>query len=326
MKRILSIFMIAATLLTVLVFAGCNEENAKELKLGLGVYTTASATDATEDKDGQGQATVTAAAVLVDEEGRIVKAFVDCADNKVNYTFDGKALAKDSFATKYEQGDAYNMVAYGGASSEWYEQADKFCTLIAGKTVDEIAALVAEDNKGTEEVLNAGCTIYISEFVKAVEKAVANAVATKATAIDALKLGVSTAQTTTDANEDKNGSNKIETTIIAAAVNAEGKIVDATSDCVEVSFGFELDGTSTFDAATEILTKREKGENYGMKAYAGSEKEWFEQADAFDAACEGKTSEEIAGLMNEEYKGNEDLQAAGCTIYISGFVKAAAKL
>lgn len=326
MKRIFSVFMIAATLLTVFAFAGCNEETSKELKFGLGVYTTVSATDATEDKDGQGQATITAAAVLVDEEGKIVKAFVDCADNKVNYTFDGKAVANDSFVTKYEQGDAYNMVAYGGASSEWYEQADKFCALIAGKTTDEIAALVAEDNKGNEEVINAGCTIYISEFVKAVEKAVANAVTTKATVNDTLKLGISTAQTTTDADEDKNGSNKVETTIFAAAVDAEGKIVDATSDCAEVSFGFDLEGVSAFDASAEILTKREKGENYGMKAYAGSEKEWFEQADAFDAACEGKTASEITGLMNEEYKAIEDLQAAGCTIYVSGFVKAATKI
>ena len=63
-----------------------------------------------------------------------------------------------------------------------------------------------------------------------------------------------------------------------------------------------------------------------MKTYAGSEKEWFEQADAFCAATVGKTASEFAGLMDSDYKGNSDLQAAGCTIYVSGFVKAASKI
>lgn len=331
MKKILSIVMIAATLLTVFAFAGCsdvetgvNEQTA--LKLGLGVAASVSATDATEEKDGQGQATFTVATVLVDEAGMIVKAFIDCADNKVNYTVDGKAVANEEFKTKYELGDDYNMVAYGNATAEWYAQADAFSALVAGKTADEVLALVAEDAKGTEEVINAGCTIYVSDFAKAVAKAVNNAAESAATIDNTLKLGVHTAQSTEDATDEKAGSNKVTTTVFAAAVDAEGKVVTATSDCAEVTFGFDLEGKSTYDATAEFLTKKEKGEDYGMKAYAGSAKEWYEQAAAFDAACAGKTAEEIATLMNEEYKGVEELQAAGCTIYVSDFVKAAAKI
>ena len=63
-----------------------------------------------------------------------------------------------------------------------------------------------------------------------------------------------------------------------------------------------------------------------MVAYGGAAKEWFEQADAFDAACVGKTAAEIAGLQAEDGKGVADLQAAGCTIYVTGFVKAATKI
>ena len=327
MKRILSILVIAATLLTAFAFAGCGKKETTEtLKLGLGIYTTATATDATEDKDGQGQATSTIAAVVVDNEGKVVKAFIDCADNKVGYTFEGKAVANEAFTTKYEAGADYNMVAYGGATAEWFEQADAFCALIVGKTAEEILALVAEDNKGTEEVVNAGCTIYVSEFAKAVEKAIANATEANVTAENTLKLGVYTSQTTTDANEDKAGSNKVATTAFVAAVDAEGKVVAATTDAVEVTFGFELDGTTTYDAASAILTKREQGDDYGMKAYGGSAKEWYEQADAFAAACVGKTAAEIADLMAEDYKGVEELQTAGCTIYVSDFVGAAVKI
>lgn len=323
MKKILSVLMVALVVLS--AFVGCKQEEPA-LKLGLGVYASASATDATEDKAGQGQATFTAAVVLVDDAGKVVKAFIDCADNKVNYTADGKAVANDSFKTKYEAGNGYNMVAYGGATKEWFEQADVFCSVIVGKTASEIKALVVEGDKGTDEVINAGCTIMIAEFANAVEKAINNAVASNATKNDTLKLGVSTTQTTADATEDKAGSNKVETTFFAAAVNAEGKVVAASSDCVEVTFGFDTAGKSTFDATKETLTKKEKGDAYGMKAYGGSAKEWFEQAGAFDAACIGKTAGEIEALMGADQKGSADLQAAGCTIAIGGFIKAAAKI
>ncbi len=325
MKKVFTLFMAMILLVSTLAFVGCKKEEPT-LKLGLGVSVDVSATDATEDKAGQGQATVTAAAVLVDDEGKIVKAFIDCADNKVGYTADGKAVANTEFTTKYEAGADYNMVTHGGAAKEWFEQADAFCALIVGKTADEVKALVAENGKGTDEVLSAGCTIFVSDFAVAVEKAITNASASEATANETLKLGVATTQTTTDATEEKNGSNKVETNFFAAAVNAEGKVVAASSDSVEVSFTFDEAGKSTFDAKKAVLSKKEQGENYGMKAYAGAAKEWFEQAAAFDAACIGKTASEIEGLMGTDYKGNADLQAAGCTITVSGFVKAAKKI
>ena len=62
------------------------------------------------------------------------------------------------------------MVAYGGAAKEWYEQAAAFDSACVGKTAAEIASLVAEDGKGTEEVQSAGCTIYVTGFVKAASK------------------------------------------------------------------------------------------------------------------------------------------------------------
>ena len=326
MKKLISILLASILLITVVAFTGCTKDEPETLKLGLGVTVSVSSSDATEDKAGESKATVTAAAVLVDKDGKIVKAFIDCADNKVTHTIEGKAVATETFKTKSAQGNDYNMVTYGGAAKEWFEQADAFCGVIVGKTADEVKALVAENAKGTEEVINAGCTIYVSDFAVAVEKAINNAVECNATAEDTVKLGVSTAQTPTDATEEKAGSNKLETTLFAAAVNAEGKIVAASSDCAEITFTFDATGKTTFDASKAVQTKKEKGESYGMVAYGGSAKEWFQQAAAFDAACVGKTPAEVAGLMGEDYKGNADVQAAGCTIYVSGFVKAATKI
>ena len=331
MKRILSFILVAALALSVLAFVGCNKNNNGDettgaLKLGLGVYTTVSATDATADKNGAGEATMTVAAVLVDENGKIVKCFIDCADNSVAYTADGKAVANDSFATKYELGDAYNMVAYGQANREWYAQADAFCALVAGKTVSEVKALVASDYKGTDEVQNAGCTIYVSDFALAIEKAVASAVASNATAKDTIKVGVSTTQSTSDATADKNGSNEIETTFFAAAVNGEGKITAAKAECVQVDFTFDAKGASKFDATKPVAGKYEKGDAYNMVAYGQANREWYAQADAFCAATIGKTAGDVNALMASDNKGVDEVKNAGCTILVDGFVKAASKV
>ena len=298
---------------------------AATVKFGAGVYTsTPSATDATEDKAGAGKIDATVAAVTVDADGKIAGCALDTASYTVNYTTDGKAVANESFMTKYELGDNYNMVTYGGAAKEWYAQADAFEALVVGKTLDEVKALVADANKGTDEVINAGCTIMIHEFVGAITEAYA--VATTEISADAtLKISIATEQTLTDATEEKNGSNKIAVNVFAAAVDAEGKVVTATSDCLEVSFTFDVTGASTFDATKTVLTKREQGDNYNMVTYGGATLEWYAQADAFDAACEGKTATEIAGFVAEDGHGVSDLQTAGCTIYVTGFVAAASK-
>ncbi|MBQ9132047.1 MAG: hypothetical protein IJX62_06225, partial [Clostridia bacterium] len=188
MKKLIAILLVSVLVLSVFAFTGCKKEEPT-LKLGLGVYTTGSASNATADVNGKAQSTVTAAAVLVDNDGKIVKAFIDCADSKVEHTAEGATIATESFKTKYELGDAYGMKAEGyGSSKEWFEHVDAFCALIVGKTASEVKALVASDNKGTQDVISAGCTIEVAEFVKAVEKAMANATASNATKNDALKL------------------------------------------------------------------------------------------------------------------------------------------
>ncbi len=303
-----------------------DNNDAATVKFGAAVYVSGvAATSATEDKAGQGTADVTGAAVLVDADGKIVACDLDTMQNKLSYDFEGKAIANAEFKTKRELGDAYNMVAYGGAVQEWYKQADAFEALIVGKTIAEVKALViADTNKGTDEVINAGCTIMINEFVSAIEKAVANA-KTEVAADAVLKVRMSNSQTCTDATEDKDGSNQVETYVFAAAMK-DDKVLAGSSDCVQITFGFDFFGESKFDASKAILSKREQGSDYGMVAYGGATKEWFEQADAFDALCVGKTGAEIANLKGEGDKGVEAVQTAGCTITVSGFVAAASKI
>ena len=326
MKKLICVLLSILMLLSAATFVGCDQKEAT-LKFGVGVYTaTPSVADATEDKNGQGKVAITVAAITVDADGKVVACQLDTTENTVEYTFEGKAVANDAFKTKYEQGKDYNMVTYGGAAKEWFEQADAFETVVVGKTLSEIKALVAEGNKGTSDVVTAGCTIMIHEFVGAIEKAFANLADSTATASSALKLGMHTEQSTADATEEKDGSNQIETTVFAAAVDTDGKVLVASSDCVQVKFTFNAAGASTFDTTKAVASKREQGANYGMVAYGNAAKEWFEQADAFNALCVGKTAAEIKALCAADNYGTDEVKTAGCTILVNGFVKAAAKI
>ena len=142
----------------------------------------------------------------------------------------------------------------------------------------------------------------IHEFVGAIEKAFANLADSTATAESALKLGMNVEQSTADATEEKDGSNQVETTIFAAAVDAEGKVLVAASDCVQVKFTFTAAGASTLDTAKAISSKRELGANYGMVAYGKAIAEWDVQAANYAAYVTGKTAEEVAGIAIGEDK------------------------
>ena len=202
MKKITAILLCAVMVLSALALVGCGASE-ETLKLGLGVYSTVEkATNADGNTNGQAQAVVTAAAVLVDADGKIVKCTIDVADNTVSYTSEGKAVANESFKTKHELGDAYGMKSPYGSKTEWYEHANAFCALVEGKTVSEVKALVAEDGKNSDALVSAGCTIGSSEFVKAVVAAVANAKDSAATKSTTLKLGINTDQKTSDATAE----------------------------------------------------------------------------------------------------------------------------
>ncbi len=322
MKKLLSILLMAILVATLFSFAGCSKPET--LKFGLGTYAyTENVASASGTKNGAMDVVSTIAAVLLSEDGKIVKCEIDCADTALNFNEKGEFIAISDFKTKYEKGKDYGMVAYAGAKKEWFEQADAFEGVVAGKNIDEVKALVANEGKGTDEVVNAGCTIAIADFVSALEKAVANAKDSAATAEDTLKIGVVSTQTGTKATDKAAGSNEVETTYTAVAAK-DGKVTAAITDAYQAAVAFDVKGVASTKAA-DIATKLEKGKDYGMVAYGGAKLEWFEQAAAFDAELIGKTTDEITALATADGKPNDALVTAGCTIGVSDMVKAAVK-
>ncbi|MBQ8836211.1 MAG: hypothetical protein IJ002_01725 [Clostridia bacterium] len=336
MKKILSIALVVLMALTTLVSCG-SEAEAANVNFGMGVYTYyGEATSADGETNGAGEVLATVAAVLVDADGKIVACDIDCADISVEYTSAGAAVVADAFKTKAELGTDYGMAAYGadlngdGKVLEWNEQADALEGVVVGKTVDEVKALVVDGYYGTEEVQTAGCTIGISDYIKAVEKAVANAAESTAKATDTVKVGVVTSASATDATADAEGSIEVDITVAAAATDADGKITACATDVAVAEVTFTALGEATTDTAAEILTKLEKGADYGMAAYGadlngdGKVLEWNEQAAAFNTACTGLTATEVAALVVDGY-GVEDVQTAGCTIGITDMAAAMVK-
>ncbi len=326
MKKIICIALSLVMLIGALTLVGCTKEEEK-LKMGFGVYAVISkASSAEEDMNGQGTVDITAAAVTVDKDGKIVDCVLDVAQNKVAYTSEGKAIVSDTFKTKYELGDAYNMRPASPIGKEWDEQTDAFLALVKGKTLAQVKAMVAEGNKGTDDVIAAGCTMNINEFVFAIEKAFNNAKDSNVTASDSLKLGTYTSQTNNDASEDVIGKIQTDTTFFAAAVDADGKIVAALGDCIQVKFTFDDKGISSTDTAAALKTKYELDDAYNMRPASPIGKEWDEQANVFLEKCVGKTIGEVEAFMASDLYPTADIKDAGCTMKVDGFVKAAAKL
>lgn len=109
-----------------------------------------------------------------------------------------------------------------------------------------------------------------------------------------------------DASE---GKAKFSSTYAAVVCDSKGKIVDcefdATDDTVIIDGG-------TVETGGNYPSKREQGDNYGMKKASSIGEEWYEQADDFADSLEGKT-------LTEAVKADT---TAGCTIDISGFLGA----
>ena len=234
-------------LLSLFSFSGCSMKkdgnDNTPLKLGVGIKSYSDTpTNADGDKNGKGQLTTTAAAVLLDSDGKIVKCAIDTAECIAEYTSSGKYILSDSFKTKYELGNDYGLKSIGGSAKEWYEQIDALTSLAVGKTIEDIHALIADSGKGNADVIKAGCTIEISDFVYALEEAIKSASASDATADSSLQLKISTAQSGKDATDSAEGFNELKASVTANALDKDGKTLATRSGSAEAKYTFSNKG------------------------------------------------------------------------------------
>ena len=137
------------------------------------IPSLASSVSATAEKAGTAQLDCDVTALTV-KDGVITSCYIDSLQAKVSFGADG-TISTDITApvkTKNELGEAYGMVAWGGAIAEWNMQAASFASYVTGKTAAEVAGIaVNEGTKPTDADLAASVTIAIGGFQALIAKA-----------------------------------------------------------------------------------------------------------------------------------------------------------
>ena len=145
-------------------------------KIGLSVISSMTSSKEAGEEDGTAQVDSIVAAVVVDEQGKIVSCYLDTAQNQMGFIAEGKVVMTEELQTKRELGDQYGMRAASGIGKEWYEQAANMEAYLIGKTAEGVTGIaVNEDQKPTDPDLAAGVTVSISGYQTAAVKAIKNA-------------------------------------------------------------------------------------------------------------------------------------------------------
>ena len=340
MKKFLMVIFCLTMALTLVACGGAKE---KEYKFGMGVVTSLESS-----KTGTAQVDATVAVVVTDAEGKIVACRIDVAQNKTAIA-NGVAEIKSEFKTKMELGDAYGMAGKvdnddNGVMKEWYEQVHAFEAHVVGMTGEEVAAMETVEAKGHQittdaDLLAAGCSMQITDFMAAVAKACADEQGFTFKTAKEFTVGVAATSFddgSANATAEADGTVKMYTDF-AGTVVAEGKILAAINDAIQPTVGFNAAGEIT--AKTYKGTKRELKEGYNMSTYGanmdpngdGKVLEWYLQSEAFSKHVVGMTGAEVAAMetkansINYQMTTDEALLAAGCTIQITAIKAVVAK-
>ena len=128
------------------------------------------------------------------------------------------------------------------------------------------------------------------------------------------KVGTASYTHTNDSygyTEGKNGRGAVSTTLVAAVFDANGKIVRVSIDEVESKIGIDGTGQLADFTAGEVRSKKELGDSYGMKAYSGIGKEWYQQVESLEKWLEGKTVTTVFGGVNAKMFTMDNSYATG---------------
>ena len=143
----------------------------------------------------------------------------------------------------------------------------------------------------------------------------------------ALKTGlavITNASKSASVSDEAEGAAEYDVTLAAVLVDDEGVIHAARLDAIGTTVNFDATGVITTDLASEVLTKNEKGADYGMVAWGGAIAEWDAQAAALCDFAVGKTVEELkSGAVDETgYAPDGSDLSTSATIYLAGYVSA----
>ena len=326
------------------VVKACNDDKAEEFttdkSFTVGLKLESNATGSvlpTEDKDGSINIYANFGAAVVGEDGKILASLTDAIQPKFTVDVDGEITASSYNGTKKELEYDYNMVKYSEATNEWFQQARAFEEYCVGKTADEVLNLPTrvrgndEPHPGyvvtTDSTLFASCSIQITDFMYVIGTAAKEATPENVkSSASTYKFGMGVVF------EDNHTDEQVSYDAIVAAVvtDESGKIVSVKIDDAQN----KMNGDA-IDLNKEFKSKKELKFDYNMVKYSEATNEWFQQVEAFENYCVGKTGAEVEAIATR-VRGNDEPHPgyvvaadealfASCSIDIVSFKEAVVK-
>ena len=141
-------------------------------------------------------------------------------------------------------------------------------------------------------------------------------------------LGMAVDSAVSPAEDDDDGRAEAKVTTCALLLDQEGKILSVKFDCTEAIATYNKAGAVTWPDTYK--SKKELGYDYGLKNYSSIGKEWFEQVNALEDYCTGKTVSDVSSMQLKEEDGRKGVPAAAeltstCTISCDQFIEALKK-
>lgn len=136
---------------------------------------------------------------------------------------------------------------------------------------------------------------------------------------------VTTINSSKNATADAAGVAQADTTVCSVILDDEGKILSIAFDVAQTKIAINDKGEITADLTDQVKTKKEMGDAYGMKeasAASGIGKEAYEQIEALENWCIGKTVEEA---ITKATAGDDADLLAGCTMHVDANMAALQK-
>ncbi|MGX8700981.1 hypothetical protein [Caproiciproducens sp.] len=175
----------------------------------------------------------------------------------------------------------------------------------------------------------AGCgSNTAASSAAASQPAVSSQAAESAPASGTWKTGLAVVTSVAKSTDVKDGKGLAETdsTVVAVAVDQDGKIAKCLIDAVQSKVEFSDAGKILTPLDTVVKSKQELGAEYGLGKTSGIKKEWNEQADAFAGYVVGKTADEVKGIaVDSEGKATDKELTASVTIHVGDFIAAVEK-
>ena len=275
--------------------------------------------------EAEGSASVTSNIIAMTTNGDVITScIIDAVQSKAGFGTDGQLAGEvsGSVLSKAQLGEDYGLKAYSGVGKEWNEQTAAFCEYITGKTVEEAAGIaLTETTAPADADLAASVSIAVGDFVSLVKKAGEATGDVAASEAAAVKTGFAvSASLSAESAGEKDGSTTTDISLVAVTVSEDGVIESCAIDAIQGKVAFTAEGKISSEAG-EVLSKKELGDDYGMRVASPIGKEWDEQVEAIEAYAVGKTVEELKTKAIDENGVVKDADlASGATIYMGSFI------